>query len=63
MQTQPTPMPRRSRARRWLIGLAILAVLLAAYAIALRWFVLRVDSGVQDSLHAIPAFQQDEPLG
>lgn len=65
MQTQPAPptMPRRSRARRWFIGMAILLVLLSAYAIALRWFVQRVDSGVQDSLHAIPAVQQDEPPG
>lgn len=61
MQTQPAPMPRRSRARRWLIGVAILAVLLSAYAVALRWVVQRVDAGVQGSLHAIPAVQHDEP--
>lgn len=46
--------PRRARAprsRRWLAWLVVIVVLLGAYAIALRWVTLRVESGVEASIH------------
>lgn len=53
METRYAPVPQHSRMRRWLIWLAVVVVLLAAYAIALRWFTLRVESGVEASIHPI----------
>lgn len=49
-----TTLPRRSNRSRWLIVLTILVVLLAVYAIALRWFALRLESDIQKSLRPIP---------
>ena len=49
-----TTLPRRSNGSRWLIGLTILVVLLAVYAIALRWFALRLESDIQKSLRPVP---------
>lgn len=45
--------------RRWLIWLVVVVLLLAAYAIALRWFTLRVESGVEASIH--PATVEGQP--
>ncbi len=47
----------RPRSRRWIAWTIAILVLLAAYAIALRWVTLRVESGVSASIHA-PAAQQ-----
>lgn len=48
--------PRR-RLRRWLIGLCVVAVLLGAYAVALRWFTLQIGDGVEGSLRTAPAIE------
>ncbi|MDH5823074.1 hypothetical protein QFW77_08740 [Luteimonas sp. RD2P54] len=53
-QPSANSSPSRHRLRRWLIGLAILAALLAVYAAALHWFTLQVGEGVQSSLREAP---------
>jgi hypothetical protein len=53
METPYAPVPHHSRVRRWLIWLAIVILSLAVYAVALRWFTLRVESGVEASIHPI----------
>jgi hypothetical protein len=56
METRHAPThgdPRRLRMRRWLIWLTVAIVLLATYAIALRWFTLHVESGIQASIHPV----------
>ncbi|MDN5780500.1 MAG: hypothetical protein L0H23_00515 [Luteimonas sp.] len=46
--------PRHApRSRRWLAWLVVIVVLLGAYAIALRWVTLRVESGVEASIHPL----------
>ncbi|MEZ0470814.1 hypothetical protein [Luteimonas salinilitoris] len=54
MNTSTKP---RHRLRRWLVGLCIAAVLLGAYAVALRWFTLQIGDGVEGSLRAAPAVE------
>lgn len=45
---------RHPRLRRWLIGLAVLAILLALYATLLERVKLRLDSDMQRSLRDTP---------
>lgn len=45
--------PRR-RLLRWMIGLAIVLALLAAYALALQWVTTRVNDDVQKSIRELP---------
>lgn len=52
----PRPHPRR-----WIAWLVVVLVLLAAYAIALRWLTLRVESGVAASIHPIAAETRPTP--
>lgn len=54
MQPQPMSAPRRSRVTRWMIGLALLAVLLTAYGLGLAWFTQRLENDLQKSLRALP---------
>ncbi|NZA25647.1 hypothetical protein H0E84_04570 [Luteimonas sp. SJ-92] len=55
--------PPRHRLRRWLIGLAVLALLLAGYAAALHWFTLQVGDGVESSLRAAPLVEDTRHTG
>lgn len=45
--------------RRWLVWMTVVVVVLTAYAIALRWFTLHVESGIQASMH--PASVEGQP--
>lgn len=49
--------PPRRRLWRWLIALAVLALLLAGYALALQWFTGRIGDGVEGSIRAAPAVE------
>jgi len=53
------------RSRRWLIWLVAAAVLLGAYAVALRWVTLQVESDVEAVIHplVIDAPGQEQPPG
>ena len=44
---------RQPRSRRWLIWLVAAVVLLGAYAVALHWVTLQVESGVEASVHPL----------
>src|SRR3546814_19208690 len=50
---QPAHLRQQPRSRRWLIWLVAIAVLLGAYAVALRWVTLKVESGVEASVHPL----------
>lgn len=56
-----TYTPPRPRLRRWLIGIAILLVLCASYAVALHWATLRIGGSVQDSLRTAPVLDDHTP--
>ena len=43
---------RAPRPHRWAAWLVAAMVVLGAYAVALRWVTLRVESGVAASIHA-----------
>ena len=45
---------RPGRRKHWLAWLVVVAVLLGAYLVALRWFTLRVETGVEASIHHLP---------
>lgn len=49
------PAPARPRWQRWLYVVAALMVLLAAYAIALRWFSDRIGVDMERNLRDAPA--------
>ncbi len=51
------PKPPRLRWMRWLVAAAILLLLLAIYAVALRWFALRLETDIQKSLRSPPVTQ------
>ena len=56
------PRPARApRSHRWLVWLVAIVVLLGAYAIALRWVTLRVESGVEASIHPLATGTQPQP--
>ncbi len=55
----PTPLRRR----RWLIALAIGAVLLALYAGALTWVTQRLQTDIEKSIHPLPAAIEDHRAG
>ena len=46
--------PRAHRWKHWLAWLVVVAVLLGAYLVALRWVTLRVETGVEASIHHLP---------
>lgn len=52
-----------SRRRRWLVGVVLLGLFLAAYAFALSWFTRQVQQGVQQSLRDIPVGVNDKAPG
>ncbi|MEP6634520.1 MAG: hypothetical protein ABJA62_09955 [Luteimonas sp.] len=56
MDTAQTP--RRPRLRRWLIALAVVLLLLVAYATALEWFAQRIGTDVQRTMHAATSGQE-----
>lgn len=58
MATLHTPN-HPSRRRRWLVGLVLLGLFLAAYAIALSWFTRQVQQGVQQSLREVPVMDDN----
>ena len=51
------------RRRRWLIALAIGAVLLALYAGALTWVTQRLQTDIEKSIHPLPAVIEDHRAG
>ncbi len=63
MSVSPAPLshPPRSRLSRWLITLCVLLVLLAIYAVALRWVTLQIGNDVQDSLRDVPVLDHHTP--
>src|SRR5690606_41952618 len=46
--------PRAHRWKHWLAWLVVVAVLLGAYLVALRWVTLRVETGAAASVHHLP---------
>lgn len=54
----PRPHAGRLRSRRWLAWAVVVVALLGVYAIGLRWVTLRVESGVEASLHPLAADSQ-----
>jgi len=46
-------LQRQPRSRRWLIWMVAAVVLLGAYAVALHWVTLQVESGVEASVHPL----------
>lgn len=54
----PRPHRHAPRGRRWMAWTAVVLVVLGAYAIGLRWVTLRVESGVEASLHPLAADTQ-----
>ena len=50
----PPGLLRPHRWKHWLAWLVVVAVLLGAYAVALRWFTLRVETGIEASIHHLP---------
>ncbi|CAN5596795.1 hypothetical protein BH23PSE2_BH23PSE2_08420 [soil metagenome] len=63
MSTSPNPQsrPPRSRLRRWMVGISVLLVLLAIYAVALRWLTTQIGNDVQDSLRDVPVLDHHTP--
>lgn len=61
MAALPTPTPSRPRARRWAIGIAVLLVLIAVYAVALRWITLQIGHDVQNTLRDVPVLDDHTP--
>src|SRR3546814_5582962 len=59
---QPAHLRQQPRSRRWLIWLVAIAVLLGAYAVALRWVTLKVESGVEASVHPLRSEQHTSEL-
>lgn len=57
---RPAHAPRTARPRRWIAWLVAAVVLLGGYTYALRWVTLKVESGVQASVH--PLATDAEPV-
>ena len=56
----PAPsLPAASHRRRWLIGAAIVGVLLLAYALAIGWAAQRLETDLQSSIRQLPASELD----
>ncbi|MGO1541431.1 MAG: hypothetical protein ACTHZI_01460 [Luteimonas sp.] len=55
---RPDQQPSGNRWRRWLIGLVVLGVLLATWAVALLWFTGQVADGVESSINLAPAVEE-----
>jgi hypothetical protein len=58
--TRHAPTARAPRSHRWVVWLVAVVVVLGAYAVALRWVTLRVESGVEASIHPLPAQGQPQ---
>ena len=56
---QPPPPKPRHRLLRWLVGLCVVACVLGAYALGLRWVTHRVESDVQKSFRTLPVSDDD----
>ena len=61
MATRHVDLPRQPRPHRWIAWTIAVLVLLGAYAIALRWVTLRVESGVAASIHPVATERQQAP--
>lgn len=61
--TRQAHVPRATRSHRWVVWLVAAVVLLGAYAVALRWVTLQVESGVAASIHPLPAQGQPQRVG
>jgi len=55
------PALRPHRWKHWLAWLLVIAALLGVYAIALRWVTLRVETGVEASIHHLPTSTPTAP--
>ena len=53
------PVPVAARRRRWLVALAISAVLAALYAVAVGWVARRVESDIAKSIRPLPEVIED----
>lgn len=53
----PPPAPRRRRVVRWLIALAILALLLGAYALVVLNVSGQIGDSVENSLRSLPVLE------
>lgn len=63
MAATPLPAPSlsaRSHRRRWVIGAAVIAVLLLAYVLAIRWAAQRLETDLQDSIRQLPASSEPD---
>jgi ferric-dicitrate binding protein FerR (iron transport regulator) len=58
MRIDEATAPPRQR-RRWGRTIAVVALLLLAYGLALAWATRRLEADVQRSLHPLPAVQHD----
>jgi hypothetical protein len=54
---------RAPRPHRWVAWLVAAVVVLGAYAVALRWITLRVESGVAASIHPLTTDGQPQQRG
>ncbi|MGI8561151.1 MAG: hypothetical protein ACR2J7_06905 [Luteimonas sp.] len=61
MTSAPVPTSSPHRLRRWLLGIMILAGLLAVYALALRWVTVQVGQDVENSLRTAPVLDDHTP--
>jgi hypothetical protein len=61
MATSPAPAPPRFRLSRWLAGLVVLLVLLAAYALALRWVTEQIGHDVENTFREAPVLDDHTP--
>jgi hypothetical protein len=59
--TRQAHAPRATRSYRWVVWAVAIVVLLGAYAVALRWVTLQVESGVEASIH--PLTTQPQQIG
>jgi uncharacterized RDD family membrane protein YckC len=58
--SQPAPHPRR---RRWPVALAVVAMMLAAYAVGLGWFAQRLQADLDKTLHTAPVVEDSQHRG
>lgn len=58
MEAREVPARRRSRLLRWTIGLVVLVLVLGIYAAALRWFTVRVETDVHNSIRPLPVAEE-----
>lgn len=61
--TRQAHAPRATRSHRWVVWAVAVVVLLGAYAVALRWVTLQVESGVEASIHPLTTHGQPQQIG